>query len=170
MNTLAVNTEQIVANDIKISSPISVMSRSGEVNSLSVVKSTDNLLEHNDTVTITNGRIQVNLPMGFTGMEYMVQATPNKLVQVAVTDKTDEYFIIEVNTDEEVTIDYCIKAIQPNYQSRTTYGELQGENPIAITSDKADKPVSEVEYDVAVLSNEEVEAPYFISSKNELNN
>lgn len=171
MNTLAVSTEEIVASDIKIASPYSVMSRSGEVETLSVSKTTDDVIEHNDTVVV-NAKAKVYLPTGLSHMGYLVQVTSNKLCQIAVTEKLDDHFIIETNTDEDVTVDYCIKAFQPKYQTRVaTYGELQGESPIAITSDKADKPVSEVEYDVAVLNDlGGEEAPYFISSKNELKN
>ena len=115
-----------------------MLDRSGEVDSLSVVKSTDDVIEHNDTVTVVNGRAEVYLPIGLSHMGYLVQVTPNKLVKVAVTEKFDEYFVIEVDIKEEVEVDYCIKAFQPKYQTRTAiYGELQGEeSPKAVTTEE----------------------------------
>lgn len=141
MNVLGLTSEEVVANDIKIASPYSIMSRSGEVEALSVVKSTDDVTEHNDTVTVTNGRAEVYLPMGLVHMGYLVQATPNKLVKIAVTEKLDDHFIIEVDSEEEVEVDYCIKAFQPKYATRASiYGELQGEeSPQAITAEEAEE-------------------------------
>ena len=141
MNVFALATEEVVANDIKIVSPYAVASRNGEVESLSVVKSTDDVTEHNDSVTIINGRAEVYLPIGLAHMGYLVHVTPNKLVKVAVTEKLDDYFVIEVDSDEDVVVDYCIKAFQPNYATRVaTYGELQGEeSPQAITAEEAGK-------------------------------
>lgn len=147
MNVFTLATEEVVANDIKIASPYAVMSRSGEVESLSVVKTTDDVTEHNDTVTVVNGRAEVYLPVGLVHMGYLVQATPNKLVKIAVTEKLDDYFVIEVDSDEEVEVDYCIKAFQPNYATRVaTYGELQGEeSPQATTAEEAGE-CDEVQY------------------------
>ena len=147
MNVFALATEEVVANDIKIVSPYAVASRNGEVESLSVVKSTDDVTEHNDSVTIINGRAEVYLPIGLAHMGYLVHVTPNKLVKVAVTEKLDDYFVIEVDSDEDVVVDYCIKAFQPNYATRVaTYGELQGEeSPQAITAEEAGKS-DEVQY------------------------
>ena len=64
--------------------------------------------------------------------DYYVQVTGNKVANLAVTEKTNEYFIIETDSEEEIEVFYTIKAFQPNYVSRTAvYGELQGEEGIA---------------------------------------
>ena len=86
-----------------------------------------------------NKKEKVELPYGLMFTGYYVQVTGNKVANLAVTEKTDEYFVIETDSEEEIEVFYTIKAFQPNYVSRTAvYGELQGEKGIAtITYEEA---------------------------------
>ena len=105
---------------------------------LSVVNSVDDVTEAHGVVTISNKKEKVELPSGLMFTGYYVQVTGNKVANLAVTEKTNEYFIIETDSEEEIEVFYTIKAFQPNYVSRTAvYGELQGEEGIAtITYDE----------------------------------
>lgn len=128
MNVYAIRSEELEVNDIRVSTSFPVMSRSGRQTSLSVTKSVDDITEANGTVTIVDKRAEVNLPEGLLFTEYFVQITANKLVKLAVTEKNDDYFVIETDSDEEVEVFYTIKAFQPIYVTRSsTYGELRGE-------------------------------------------
>ena len=106
---------------------------------LSVVKSVDDVTEAHGVITISNKKEKVELPHGLMFTGYYVQVTGNKVANLAVTERTDEYFIIETDSEEEIEVFYTIKAFQPNYISRTAvYGELQGEEGIAtITYEEA---------------------------------
>ena len=133
MSVYALQSEELEVNDIRISTPFSVMSRSrGYTSTLSVVKSTDDVTEANGVVTISNKQVKVELPTGLIFTDYYVQVTGNRIANLAVTERTDEYFIVETDSEEEVEVFYTIKAFQPNYVTRTSvYGELQGEEGIA---------------------------------------
>ena len=132
MSVYSVRSEELEVNDIRVSTPFSVMSRNGEQTSLSVTKSIDDLTEANGTVTMTHKQVKVELPQGLVFTDYYVQVTGNKLAKLAVTERTEEYFVIETDSDEELDVFYTIKAFQPQYVTRTAiYGELQGEEGIA---------------------------------------
>ena len=129
MSVYSVRSEELEVNDIRVSTPFAVMSRSGEQTSLSVTKSIDDLTEANGTVTISNKQAKVELPQGLIFTDYYVQVTGNKIANLAVTERTDEYFMIETDSEEEIEVFYTIKAFQPKYVTRTSvYGELQGED------------------------------------------
>lgn len=128
MSVYALQSEELEVNDIRVSTPFAVMSRSGEQTSLSVTKSIDDLTEANGTVTISNKQAKVELPQGLIFTDYYVQVTGNKIANLAVTARTDEYFMIETDFEEEIEAFYTIKAFQPKYVTRTSvYGEPQGE-------------------------------------------
>ncbi len=139
MSVYSVRSEELEVNDIRVSTPFAVMSRSGEQTSLSVTKSIDDLTEANGTVTISNKQAKVELPQGLIFTDYYVQVTGNKIANLAITERTDEYFIIETDSEEEIEVFYTIKAFQPKYVTRTAvYGELHGEEGIAtITYEEA---------------------------------
>lgn len=133
MSVRAMSSEELEVNDIRIASPVSVVRMDGkQTPNLSVVKSVDDVTEAHGVVTISNKKEKVELPYGLMFTGYYVQVTGNKVANLAVTEKTDEYFIIETDSEEEIEVFYTIKAFQPNYITRTSiYGELQGEEGIA---------------------------------------
>ena len=140
MSVYAMRSEELEVNDIRVASPIAVARMNGEQTpTLSVVKSVDDVTEAHGVVAISNKKEKVELPYGLMFTDYYVQVTGNKVANLAVTEKTNEYFIIETDSEEEIEVFYTIKAFQPNYVSRTTvYGELQGEEGITtITYEEA---------------------------------
>ena len=130
MSVYSLQSEDLEVNDIRITSPVAVASMNGRSTStLSVVKSVDDVTEAHGIVTISNKKEKVELPLGLMFTDYYVQVTGNKVANLAVTERTDEYFIIETDSEEEIEVFYTIKAFQPNYVTRTAvYGELQGED------------------------------------------
>lgn len=142
MSVRAMSSEELEVNDIRIASPVSVARMNGkQTPTLSVVKSVDDVTEAHGVVIISNKKEKVELPYGLMFTGYYVQVTGNKVANLAVTEKTDEYFIIETDSEEEIEVFYTIKAFQPDYVTRTAiYGELQGEEGIAtITYEEAVK-------------------------------
>ena len=130
MSVYSLQSEDLEVNDIRITSPVAVASMNGRSTpTLSVVKSVDDVTEAHGIVTISNKKEKVELPLGLMFTDYYVQVTGNKVANLAVTERTDEYFIIETDSEEEIEVFYTIKAFQPNYVTRTAvYGELQGED------------------------------------------
>ena len=130
MSVYSLQSEDLEVNDIRITSPVAVASMNGRSTpTLSVVKSVDDVTEAHGIVTISNKKEKVELPLGLIFTDYYVQVTGNKVANLAVTERTDEYFIIETDSEEEIEVFYTIKAFQPNYVTRTAvYGELQGED------------------------------------------
>ena len=130
MSVYSLQSEDLEVNDIRISTPVAVASMDGGYTpTLSVVKSTDDVTEAHGVATINNKQIKVELPQGLIFTDYYVQVTGNKVANLAVTERTDEYFIIETDSEEEIEVFYTIKAFQPKYVSRASvYGELQGDD------------------------------------------
>ena len=130
MSVYALQSEELAVNDIRIASPVAVATRDGEYTpTLSVAKSIDDVTEAHGVVTISNKQVKVELPIGLIFTDYYVQVTGNKIANLAVTERTDEYFIVETDSEEEIEVFYTIKAFQPRYVARTAvYGELQGED------------------------------------------
>ena len=158
MSVYAMRSEELEVNDIRVASPIAVARMNGEQTpTLSVVKSVDDVTEAHGVVTISNKKEKVELPSGLMFTGYYVQVTGNKVANLAVTEKTDEYFIIETDSEEEIEVFYTIKAFQPNYVSRTAvYGELQGEEGIAtITYDEVMRKQKEESH---IMTLEEVQS------------
>lgn len=142
MSVRAMSSEELEVNDIRIASPVSVARMNGkQAPTLSVVKSVDDVTEAHGVVVISNKKEKVELPYGLMFTDYYVQVTGNKVANLAITERTDEYFIIETDSEEEIEVFYTIKAFQPNYVARAAvYGELQGEEGIAtITYEEAVK-------------------------------
>ena len=140
MSVYALQSEELEVNDIRVASPIAVARMNGEQTpTLSVVKSVDDVTEAHGVATISNKKEKVELPLGLMFTDYYVQVTGNKVANLAVTEKTNEYFIVETDSEEEIEVFYTIKAFQPNYVSRTAvYGELQGEEGTVTTTYEED--------------------------------
>ena len=157
MSVYAMRSEELEVNDIRVASPIAVARMNGEQTpTLSVVKSVDDVTEAHGVVTISNKKEKVELPYGLMFTDYYVQVTGNKVANLAVTEKTSEYFIIETDSEEEIEVFYTIKAFQPNYVTRVAvYGELQGEEGIATIT--YDEVMREQEEESRIVPLEEVQ-------------
>jgi hypothetical protein len=70
----------------------------------------------------SNGRVNVSLPSHFsktvsdTRPSLRVQATPHQLATVAVTERTDDYLVVESSKD--VTVDYRVTGIREGYEDK----------------------------------------------------
>jgi len=70
----------------------------------------------------SDGRVNVSLPSHFsktvsdTRPSLRVQATPHQLASVAVTERTDDYLIIESSKD--VAVDYRVTGIKEGYEDK----------------------------------------------------
>jgi len=70
----------------------------------------------------SNGRVNVSLPSHFsktvsdTRPSLRVQATPHSLSSVAVTERTDDYLVVESSKD--VTVDYRVTGIREGYEDK----------------------------------------------------
>jgi len=73
---------------------------------------------------VTDGVVNVTLPSHFSGTvsdsrpSLRVQATPHSLVNVAVTERTDDYLVIKADTSETVEVDYRITGIREGYEDK----------------------------------------------------
>lgn len=82
-------------------------------------------------VSVVDGKVNVSLPNHFSSTVsdknplIRVQATPRSLVTVAVTERSDDWIVIEANTQEEVLVDYRVTGIREGYENRNIVRSLK---------------------------------------------
>lgn len=77
---------------------------------------------YEETAAVENGSANVSLPGHFSETvsdsrpDLKAQATPDELATVAVTEKTDDYIVIEAS--EDVEVDYRVTGIREGYEDK----------------------------------------------------
>jgi len=80
-------------------------------------------------VNVDNGKLNVSLPYHFSETvsderpSLRVQATPHSLATVAVTERTDEWLVIEADSADTVEVDYRVTGIREGYEDKDVVRE-----------------------------------------------